>query len=108
MARAAIKPLAPVLAMEPGPHGIAVDAVAPGWVRTGMNAASRDNDGMVEAIEAETAPGRFGETAEIASAVAFPAADASLPPEVLSPSRRPGDPRRISRASTKIRRDRRR
>ena len=54
------------------PRGIALHAVAPGWVRTGMNAAIRENAGRVHAIEADTAPGRFGETAGIA----FLAADA--------------------------------
>ncbi|SNS63382.1 SDR family NAD(P)-dependent oxidoreductase [Pseudomonas segetis] len=75
MAKAAINNLTHALAMELGPRRITVNAVAPGWVRTDMNAAVRENAEMVAAIEADTALGRFGETADIAAVVAFLASD---------------------------------
>ncbi|MFF5078221.1 SDR family NAD(P)-dependent oxidoreductase [Actinoplanes sp. NPDC000266] len=71
MAKASINNLTHTLAIELGPRGITVNAVAPGWVRTDMNTAVRENAGMVAAIEAETALGRFGDAAEIASVVTF-------------------------------------
>ncbi|MBS7541507.1 SDR family NAD(P)-dependent oxidoreductase [Ancylobacter oerskovii] len=75
MAKAAINNLIHALAIELGPRGITVNAVAPGWVRTDMNAAVRENADMVTAIEADTALGRFGETSDIAAVVAFLASD---------------------------------
>lgn len=75
MAKAAISNLTHALAMELGPRGITVNAVAPGWTRTDMNATVRENADMVKAIEADTALGRFGETSDIAAVVAFLASD---------------------------------
>ncbi|MFD1704574.1 SDR family NAD(P)-dependent oxidoreductase [Methylopila henanensis] len=75
MAKAAINNLTHALAMELDPRGIAVNAVAPGWIRTDMNAAVRENPKMVKAIEADTALGRFGETSDVACVVAFLASD---------------------------------
>lgn len=71
MAKAAVNNLTHALAAELGPRKITVNAIAPGWIRTEMNAVVRENAQMVKAIEADTALGRFGETDDIAAVVAF-------------------------------------
>ena len=75
MAKASINTFTHALALELGARGITVNAVAPGWTRTDMNAAVRDNADFMKAIEADTALGRFGEPTEIAAVVAFLASD---------------------------------
>jgi len=70
-AKAAINNLTHALAIELGSRGITVNAVAPGWVKTDMNAAIRENTDIVKAVIDDTALGRFGETSDIASVVAF-------------------------------------
>jgi len=71
MVKAAINNLTHALAAELGPRRITVNAVAPGWISTDMNAAVRENAEMVKAIEADTALGRFGETSDVSAVVAF-------------------------------------
>ena len=61
--------------MELGPRGISVNVVAPGWTRTDMNAAVREDANTVKAFEGDTAFGRFGETSDIAAVAAFLASD---------------------------------
>nr|BFF16595.1 hypothetical protein GCM10025730_01160 [Promicromonospora thailandica] len=75
MAKAGINNLTRALAMELGPRGVTVNAVAPGWVRTDMNTAVRENADLVASIEADTALGRFGDVSDIAAVVAFLASD---------------------------------
>ncbi|MFD6286417.1 SDR family NAD(P)-dependent oxidoreductase [Streptomyces anthocyanicus] len=78
-AKAAVVQLTKTLATEMGPHGIRVNAVAPGWIRTPMT--DRHDDGAqarTEAFMARMSPlGRVGEPEDIAHAVLHLASDAS-------------------------------
>ena len=61
-------------AMELGPHGITVNAVAPGFVRTDMTQGGRgaaDWPGAEERFAARAMMGRIGEPEDIANAVVF-------------------------------------
>jgi Enoyl-(Acyl carrier protein) reductase len=60
--------------MELGPHGITVNAVAPGFVRTDMTQGGRgaaDWQGTEERLGARAMMGRIGEPEDIANAVVF-------------------------------------
>ncbi|MDQ1035799.1 3-oxoacyl-[acyl-carrier protein] reductase [Streptomyces sp. V3I8] len=78
-AKAAVVQLTKTLATEMGPHGIRVNAVAPGWIRTPMT--DRHNEGTqarTEAFMARMSPlGRVGDPEDIAHAVLHLASDAS-------------------------------
>jgi NAD(P)-dependent dehydrogenase (short-subunit alcohol dehydrogenase family) len=57
-----------------GPHGITVNAVAPGFVRTDMTQSGRGAavwQGTEERLAARAMMGRIGEPEDIANAVAF-------------------------------------
>jgi NAD(P)-dependent dehydrogenase (short-subunit alcohol dehydrogenase family) len=67
-------------ALELGPHGITVNAVAPGFVRTDMTQRGRgasDWTGTEQRLAARAMMGRIGEPADIANAVVFLASPAS-------------------------------
>jgi 3-oxoacyl-[acyl-carrier protein] reductase len=67
-------------ALELGPHGITVNAIAPGFVRTDMTQGGRgaaDWAGTEQNMASRTMLGRIGEPADIANAVAFLAAPES-------------------------------
>jgi NAD(P)-dependent dehydrogenase (short-subunit alcohol dehydrogenase family) len=64
-------------AMELGPHGITVNAVAPGFIRTDMTQGKRspaDWDAVERRLAERAMLGRIGEPEDIANAVAFLAA----------------------------------
>jgi NAD(P)-dependent dehydrogenase (short-subunit alcohol dehydrogenase family) len=78
-AKAAVVQLTKTLATEVGAHGIRVNAVAPGWIRTPMT-DREDAEGQagVEGLMARMSPlGRVGEPEDIAHAVLYLASDAS-------------------------------
>ncbi|MFJ3811950.1 SDR family NAD(P)-dependent oxidoreductase [Streptomyces sp. NPDC090073] len=78
-AKAAVVQLTKTLATEMGPHGIRVNTIAPGWVRTPMtDRHDREAQAHTEAVMARMAPlGRVGEPDDIAHAVLHLASDAS-------------------------------
>ncbi len=59
------------LAVELGPRGITVNAVAPGWIETDMTAEHLDRNGVREKILEGIPLGRTGEPDDVAAAVAF-------------------------------------
>ncbi|MFD3595738.1 SDR family oxidoreductase [Nocardia sp. NPDC058640] len=79
-AKAGIQGLTRTLAMELGPFGIRVNAVAPGFIVTEMTAATAERMGITsEVMQAKTAEitplRRVGQPADIANVVAFLASD---------------------------------
>jgi NAD(P)-dependent dehydrogenase (short-subunit alcohol dehydrogenase family) len=74
--KAAIASLTKSLAIEWAKHGIAVNAIAPGVVRTELNAALLDGTARGREFLTRTPAGRFGTADEIAAAAVFLACDA--------------------------------
>lgn len=73
--------LTKAMAVELAPHGIQVNAIAPGWIATEMTAVARDDPAWADfntMLMARTPMGRWGEADECAGAAVFlasPAAD---------------------------------
>ncbi len=70
-AKAGVSMLTQVAALEMGPRGIRVNAIAPGFVDTPLTAGSSLIPGLVEDYVDNTAIGRAGTPEEIADAVVF-------------------------------------
>jgi NAD(P)-dependent dehydrogenase (short-subunit alcohol dehydrogenase family) len=77
--KAAVVQLTKTLATEVGRHGIRVNAVAPGWIRTPMtDRHDAEAQAHTESLMARMSPlGRVGEPEDIAHAVLYLACDAS-------------------------------
>lgn len=75
-AKAGIEGLTRELAVEWAPHGIRVNAVAPGYIRTGL-AVSAIQRGLLDEsrLIARTPLGRMGEPSDVAAAVVFLASE---------------------------------
>jgi len=75
--KGAVVQLTRTCAVEWAPHGILVNAIGPGYVRTEMTAHTLDTPEAGAVIRAKTALGRAAETAEIAGAAIYLASAAS-------------------------------
>jgi glucose 1-dehydrogenase len=64
-----VRMLTKSMAFELGPHGIRVNAVGPGWIRTGMNPL--DDPAQVAQLEATIPLQRIGLPEDVADVIAF-------------------------------------
>ncbi|MFZ3473326.1 SDR family NAD(P)-dependent oxidoreductase [Streptomyces sp. 4.24] len=89
-AKAAVVQLTKTLATEAGPHGIRVNAVAPGWIRTPMTGRhGAEVQEQTEAMMTRMSPlRRVGEPEDVARAVLYLASDASsfMTGQILRPN----------------------
>jgi NAD(P)-dependent dehydrogenase (short-subunit alcohol dehydrogenase family) len=69
--KAALSGLTTALAAEWAPLGVRVNTVAPGYIATEMNRATRQDRGFVEEVQRRTPMRRFGTPEEVAWAVVF-------------------------------------
>jgi NAD(P)-dependent dehydrogenase (short-subunit alcohol dehydrogenase family) len=75
MTKAAVISMTRTMAMELGPDGIRVNAIAPGLIRTRFSRALTDDDAIRESVLAESAIKRVGEPEEVAGAAAYLCSD---------------------------------
>jgi glucose 1-dehydrogenase len=68
-----VRMLTKSMALELGPHGIRVNAVGPGWIRTGMNPL--DDPGQVAQLEPTIPLQRVGVPEDVADVIAFLASE---------------------------------
>ncbi|MCF3935223.1 SDR family oxidoreductase [Acuticoccus sp. M5D2P5] len=76
-AKAGVMGVIKTLAAELGPHGINVNAIAPGFFATEMNTALTENADFNAFVSSRTALGRWAQPEEIAGAAVFLASNAS-------------------------------
>jgi NAD(P)-dependent dehydrogenase (short-subunit alcohol dehydrogenase family) len=74
-AKAGVAMFSEVAALELGPHGIRVNAIAPGLVETPATSSFFQMPGVVEEFVENTTMGRFAQPADIAALATFLASD---------------------------------
>ncbi|MFT4054134.1 MAG: SDR family oxidoreductase [Novosphingobium sp.] len=77
VSKAALEQLVRLLAVECGPEGVRVNAVAPGTTATDMIRSLRDVPGFIDTIRDATPLRRIAEPEDVAAAIAFMASDAA-------------------------------
>jgi gluconate 5-dehydrogenase len=75
--KGAIKQLTKGMATDWGPHGLQVNAIAPGYFKTELNQALVDNPTFSSWLEQRTPARRWGNVEELVGAAIFLASDAS-------------------------------
>jgi glucose 1-dehydrogenase len=75
MSKGAVNQLMRALAYQMAPHGITVNSVCPGFIRTGMTAEYMSDPERRRDVEAAHPLGRVGEPSDVAGAVFFLASD---------------------------------
>lgn len=75
--KGAVDALTRSLAMEYGPYGVRVNAIAPGVIDTDLWARNKAVPGVVEQVEATIALRRWGTPEEVADVIVFLASDAA-------------------------------
>lgn len=76
-AKAAMVSLTKTLAREWAPRGVRVNAIAPGFVETEMNAVARENPEFYEGVLSTIPMGRWGTPEDVANVALFLASDAA-------------------------------
>jgi NAD(P)-dependent dehydrogenase (short-subunit alcohol dehydrogenase family) len=75
--KGAVKQITQALAVELAPHGVRVNAIAPGVIATPMTESTRANPAALEAFMARTPMRRVGQPEELVGAVNFLVSDAA-------------------------------
>ncbi len=76
-AKGGMNALVRVMATELGPHGITVNAIAPGYVITDLTKPLHDDPAFFESVKDKTPAGRWGEPEDIGWAALYLASDAA-------------------------------
>jgi 2-deoxy-D-gluconate 3-dehydrogenase len=76
-AKAALINFTKTVAREWAPHGVRVNAIAPGWVETEMNEGGRQDPNWYETVRSMIPIGRWAKAEEVASVALFLASDAA-------------------------------
>ena len=76
-AKGGMNALVRVMATELGPHGITVNAIAPGYVVTDLTKPLQDDPAFFESVRSKTPAGRWGEPEDIGWAALYLASDAA-------------------------------